>query len=116
MRKFSLAITSFILLAAMGSAQASYVEENEYSSDYQQDNHQYQTSGTEDEHGDEMGGSAHDNTNPNAMEHAGSTGMYHANQNSSITNDMAPVPVPAAAWLLASGLIGMVGVARRRAH
>jgi hypothetical protein len=28
--------------------------------------------------------------------------------------DLAPVPVPAAVWLFASGLIGMVGVARRR--
>jgi hypothetical protein len=30
-------------------------------------------------------------------------------------SDVATVPVPAAAWLFASGLLGMVGVARRRA-
>ena len=29
--------------------------------------------------------------------------------------DVAPVPVPAAAWLFGSGLLGLVGVARRRA-
>jgi hypothetical protein len=29
--------------------------------------------------------------------------------------DVAPIPVPAAAWLFGSGLLGLVGVARRRA-
>ena len=29
--------------------------------------------------------------------------------------DVAPVPVPAAVWLFGSGLLGLVGVARRRA-
>ena len=29
--------------------------------------------------------------------------------------DVQPIPVPAAVWLLGSGLIGLVGVARRRA-
>ncbi len=28
--------------------------------------------------------------------------------------DVAAVPVPAAAWLLGSGLLGLIGVARRR--
>ncbi|HQU17071.1 MAG TPA: hypothetical protein PLO69_13370, partial [Gammaproteobacteria bacterium] len=31
-----------------------------------------------------------------------------------LTTDVAPVPVPAAAWLFASGLLGMVAVARGR--
>lgn len=30
-------------------------------------------------------------------------------------NSTAPVPVPAAAWLLGSGLLGLIGVARRKA-
>ena len=29
--------------------------------------------------------------------------------------DLAPIPVPAAVWLFGSGLLGLVGVARRRA-
>jgi len=28
--------------------------------------------------------------------------------------DVAPVPIPAAGWLLGSGLLGLVGVARRK--
>ena len=35
--------------------------------------------------------------------------------NATITVDVKAVPVPAAAWLFGSGLIGLVGVARRRA-
>jgi hypothetical protein len=32
------------------------------------------------------------------------------------TSVPAPVPVPAAVWLFGSGLLGLIGVARRRAH
>ena len=28
--------------------------------------------------------------------------------------DLAPIPVPAAAWLFGTGLIGLIGVARRK--
>ena len=33
---------------------------------------------------------------------------------STIGVDLQPVPVPAAVWLFGSGLLGLVGVARRR--
>jgi len=32
-----------------------------------------------------------------------------------MANDITAVPVPAAVWLFGSGLIGLVGVARRKA-
>ena len=35
--------------------------------------------------------------------------------NVSVTADVSAVPVPAAAWLFGSGLLGLVGVARRKA-
>ena len=34
--------------------------------------------------------------------------------NVSITADVGTVPVPAATWLMGSGLLALVGVARRR--
>jgi hypothetical protein len=40
----------------------------------------------------------------------GPTGNYYDNVNFGVT----PVPVPAAVWLFGSGLLGLVGVARRR--
>jgi len=30
------------------------------------------------------------------------------------TGDLAPVPIPAAAWLFGSGLLGLIGISRRR--
>lgn len=52
----------------------------------------------------------------------GSTGTFRVanyydganNTNFAITGDISPVPVPAAIWLLGSGLIGLAGVARKR--
>lgn len=36
------------------------------------------------------------------------------NANFSVNQDVAPVPVPAAVWLFGSGLLGLVGIARRK--
>ena len=40
------------------------------------------------------------------------TGADHVNNHKALFND---VPVPAAAWLFMSGLVGMIGIARRKA-
>lgn len=53
-------------------------------------------------------------SNANGLNEFGEWSVNAANGTVTFKNP-APVPVPAAAWLLASGLIGMVGVARRKA-
>lgn len=51
-----------------------------------------------------------------AMTNGLAAGNYTLNINMTQTANVSAVPVPAAAWLLGSGLIGLVGVARRKAH
>jgi hypothetical protein len=45
----------------------------------------------------------------------GSDGQGRPISGSTLAVDLAPIPVPAAVWLFGSGLLGLVGVARRRA-
>ena len=41
-------------------------------------------------------------------------GNWSLSSNGALTYNVSAVPVPAAAWLFASGLVGMIGVARRK--
>lgn len=43
-------------------------------------------------------------------------GSYTMNITMTQTANVSAVPVPAAAWLLGSGLLGLIGVARRKSH
>jgi hypothetical protein len=50
----------------------------------------------------------------NSLADAAGLGLNAATANGSI--GVAPVPLPAAAWLLFSGLAGLAGISRRRSH
>jgi len=50
----------------------------------------------------------------NSLADAAGLGLSAATVNGSI--GVAPVPLPAAAWLLFSGLAGLAGISRRRSH
>jgi len=39
---------------------------------------------------------------------------FHPAFSGNLTKTVSPIPIPAAAWLMGSGLLGLVGVARRR--
>jgi hypothetical protein len=45
----------------------------------------------------------------------GNVTLTDANGVATVSNAVAPVPVPAAVWLFGSGLLGLIGVGRRRA-
>ncbi len=45
----------------------------------------------------------------------GADGFERPISGNTLAVDLAPIPVPAAVWLFGSGLLGLVGVARRRA-
>jgi hypothetical protein len=45
---------------------------------------------------------------------AGGSTSFLEIDNVSVTADVSAVPVPAAVWLFGSGLLGLVGVARRK--
>ena len=42
------------------------------------------------------------------------TSLGYSTRGSFLVKDLSPVPVPAAAWLFGSGLLGLIGVARRK--
>jgi hypothetical protein len=48
--------------------------------------------------------------------HMAAGGLYAGFNFNINTNMLAPVPVPAAIWLFGSGLLGLIGVARRKAR
>ena len=47
---------------------------------------------------------------------SGTSYFFGANANANIYTNVSAVPVPAAVWLFGSGLIGLIGLARRKAH
>jgi len=54
------------------------------------------------------------NFNINAIYEAGITRLPWSNTSMSSAEDDSDVPLPAAAWLFLSGLVGMIGVSRRK--
>ncbi len=55
-------------------------------------------------------------TNITAIENCGSWNAGCWPTNDTLTVTLGAVPVPAAVWLFGSGLIGLVGIARRKMH
>ncbi len=53
--------------------------------------------------------------NNNGFDRTAATWTFSANTASSYSMSITAVPVPAAVWLFGTGLIGLVGVARRKA-
>ena len=43
------------------------------------------------------------------------TDLFTDGESTSFSGNITPVPVPAAVWLFGSGLLGLVGIARRKA-
>jgi hypothetical protein len=62
---------------------------------------------------DQAGG---DGINGTPMASGGTFQFLNANFNANLTPTPNIVPVPAAVWLFGSGLIGLLGVAKRRKH
>jgi hypothetical protein len=48
------------------------------------------------------------------MASGGPFASFNANFNANLTATPDPVPIPAAVWLFGSGLLGLVGIARRK--